>query len=233
MTKTLVGLDLETTHATPGLAEIIQIGAVMSSPDTWDMEVLFNQKSRPKSGEISHEATAIHGVAMEHLKYAPMDIMSVTSFTSLVHLGLKNVVLVTYNGEHYDLPILRRYGASLNFPHIDVFRIVQRTEGLFKHGLKLSEVHNGALGEPLEGAHDAIPDIIGTLNILRWFMETNNLSLEGVTEWINTPRVLDVCYFGKHARKPFSEVPTGYLRWVKDNWDTLSPDMALTLERYL
>jgi len=232
MAKTLVGFDTETNGKDPKIAEILQIGAITTDSVEWDLNILFNQKSYPTSGKIEQEASTVHGIYLADLKFQPSDAISSTTFIatliSMQEAGL-DLMMVTYNGETYDMPILARYGFDLDIPHIDVYRIVQRTQALFKHGLKLGNVHEGVFQEPLDGAHDAIPDVAATLRLMKHCMELLDMTVEEIHAWLAVPQVLEVCYFGKHAGTPFSEVPWGYLQWIKENWTDLSPDMVATL----
>ena len=236
MAKTLVGFDLETNGIDTKTAEILQIGAITADPVEWDLNILFNQKSYPTSGKIEQSASDVHGIYLADLKFQPSDHISCATFVatlvSMQEAGL-DLMLVTYNGETYDIPIIKRYGFGLVIPHIDVYRIVQRTPELFKHGLKLRDVHEGVFQKPLDGAHDAVPDVTATLRLMKHCMELLSMTAEEIFMWLAKPQVLEICYFGKHAGKPFGAIPRGYLRWVKDNWTDLSPDMAATLEKHI
>ena len=150
---------------------------------------------------------------------------------SMQESGLDSMI-VTYNGETYDMPILSRYGFDLGLPHIDVYRIVQRTPALFKHGLKLGDVHEGLFQEPLDGAHDAIPDVAGTLRVMNYCMELLEMTAEELHAWLEIPQVLEICYFGKHVGKKFSSIPAGYLRWIRDSWDDIPVDLMATINEH-
>lgn len=237
MAKTLVGFDTETTGKDPKTAEVLQIGAVVTNPNNWDTQILYNQKSRPSSGVIDPEASEVHGVYMEQLQFQPSDETNIFTFSALLDSmqeALGNVVVVSYNGEFYDLPILRRgEGPDFVYPHIDVFRIVQRVDALFKHGLTLSDVYAGVFQETLEGAHDAVPDVKATIRLLQYIMELLDQDIEGLLLWMEEPVVLEKVYFGKHVGKLFKAVPRGYLRWIKEEWDDIQPDLALTIDHYV
>lgn len=235
MAKTLVGFDLETNGKDPLVAEILQLGAITTDSEEWDLNILFNQKSFPTSGKIEEEASFVHGIYLQDLVYQPSDAISATTFIaaliSMREAGL-NLMMVTYNGETYDLPILKRYGFDLDIPHIDVYRIVQRTPALFKHGLKLGDVHEGVFQEPLDGAHDAIPDVAATLRLMKYCMELLDMTAEEIHAWLAVPQVLEVCYFGKHAGTLFKDIPSGYLGWIKKKWTDIPPDLMATIDEY-
>lgn len=231
--KLLVGIDTETTTAHPETAELLQIGAAAFHVDTGVINVIMNALCRPTSNEIPEDASNIHGIYMEQLIYKPYDQMVAWQ----LGLMLKDIVsettpcLVTYNGESFDLPILHRYGILTDIPHIDVYRIVQRQ--LWPHGLKLTEVYESYVGQELDEAHDAVPDILATIAILNKFRLESKMSIEEVVNWLREPIILTICPFGKHKGIPFSDIPRGYLRWCKENWGNPSPDLAHTLDFYL
>lgn len=231
--KLLIGLDTETTSANPETAELLQIGAAAFYLDTGVTNIVMNTLCKPSSNEIPSEASDIHGIHMEHLVYKPYDKIVAWQLS----LILKDIAdetpfcLVTYNGETFDLPILQRYDILTDMPHIDVYRIVQRR--LWSYGLKLTEVYENYIGQDLDEAHDAVPDILATIAILRKFMHDNSMTLQDVVEWLQDPIVLETCPFGKHKGKSFNDIPKGYLRWCKENWTNPSPDLAHTLDFYL
>lgn len=230
----LVAFDTETNGTDPSTAEIVQLGAVSMCPLSHDLNIIYNQQSFPTSGQIPEGASEVHGVFIKDLLSSPSDHLSVQAFCALLEdMGKEEtVVLVSYNGESYDVPLTNRYRSIAHLSHIDVFKIVQRTPDLFQHGLKLGLVYQGYLGKPLDGAHDAIIDVVATLEILSKYMKETSRSVTDLLEWLEEPQVLEVCFFGKHAGKHFSTLPKSYLKWVSENWETLAPDMAKTLEYY-
>ena len=235
----LVGFDCETTGKDPKTAEVVQLGAVTMCPETFDMNVLYNQKAYPSSAVISLEASQVHGLYVKDLLSQPKDPYVVLAFASMLQAlddsqGWQDIVLVSYNGESYDGPLLCRYEPLLaGYNHIDVMRIVHRFPEMFGMKLKLSEVYQYYLGKPLDGAHDAIIDVVATLEILEKFMKETRKTCTEIIQEMSTGTVLTTCFFGKYAGKDFDEVPTKYLRWIKANWTDLSKDMAATLNYYL
>ena len=121
----LVALDTETTDKYPSTAEIVQIAAVGSTAKG-DKDVLYNGLCCPSSGEISVEASEIHGYYIEDLKQYPCDLYASWYLEQLLKdmQAEATMILVTYNGESYDLPILKRYGVKSYTHHIDLYRLV-------------------------------------------------------------------------------------------------------------
>ena len=236
MNKLLVAFDTETTGVDPKTAEVVQLAAVSMCPFSLDMNVVFNQLSYPASGVIPKEASEVHGIYFEDLLFQPRDSDSIAAFVALLFVkGLENeVILITYNGRTYDVPVIERHAPSIcTYRHIDVYQIVQRTEALFTHGLKLGAVYHGLFKKELKGAHEAVSDVVATLEVFQECLKTLGMTIDQLIDWLDTPQILETCYFGKHAGVKFCDVPKGYLRWVKNNWTELTPDMKLTLETYI
>ena len=228
----IYGIDLEATGKDPDYAEIVQLGLVATNFATGKHSILMNSKCKPTSGVIDEGASAVHGLFIENLKYEPLDSV-VTQILKLILDDITdNITILTYNGEHFDLPILQRYGVQTShLPNIDMYRVVQRH--WHHHGLKLGEVYKSVTGRDLEGSHDAIPDILATTRLLEIFLIETGKTIGQLVHELSKPVVLDMCFFGKHVGKPFSAVPTGYLYWMKKNMTGLSVDVKATLEHYL
>ena len=73
---------------------------------------------------------------------------------------------------------------------------------------------NAAMADP---AHRAGPDAWVTAHILMDLLKDH--PVERLLEWTNAPRDLALVPFGKHRRKPWSEVPDDYLRWMATQTD--------------
>lgn len=234
MNKLLVGFDTETTGKDPATAEVVQLAAVSMCPETFDINVLFNQTSYPTTGVLPKEASEVHGLYLKQLVYQPRDPWSVKAFVSLLDSLIDHdIFLVTYNGESYDVPVIAKLEKNINnYKHIDVYRIVQRTPELFKHGLSLGDVYEGVTQEVLGGAHEAVVDVIGTFQVMKHAMELLDMGAGELHAWLEVPQVLEVCYFGKHKGKLFKDIPAGYLSWVKKNWTDIPPDLMATINEY-
>lgn len=230
----LIGLDTETTGTDPATAELLQLGMVSHSTRSGKSHVVMNQRCRPSSGKIPAEASEIHGIYMTDVEHQPSD----WHVCWLLQLAFKDILedesdvcLVTYNGEHYDVPVIERYRVDVKMPHIDVYRLVQRH--LWEHGLKLGEVYQNYVGKELDGAHDAIHDVHATLAILCKYLEETGKRTMQVVEELAKPALLPQMYFGKHQGTPFHKIPRGYLRWMKENLTHPSMDLSYTIDYYL
>ena len=65
-------------------------------------------------------------------------------------------------------------------------------------------------------AHRVLSDCTTALHLVKHISERTGLSLPQLVEASKQPRELTTIPFGKHAGKPWSEVPSPYLRWMSD-----------------
>ena len=84
--------------------------------------------------------------------------------------------------------------------------------------------------------HRALYDCYITAALLIDIMNTSGWSAEQMVEITGRPALLPTFTFGKYRGKPVSEVAErdpGYLRWLFNNLDSMSPELRLTLKHYL
>lgn len=123
-----VAIDIETTEADPGVAEIVELAAVKVRNGKAVEEALFQFKPRRK---ISAAAGAVHGISEESLSDCPS--FSAGYPAALEFLG--GDLLVAHNGFEFDFPILSRQmketcGMALANPLFDSLSLARR---LFPH----------------------------------------------------------------------------------------------------
>ena len=86
--------------------------------------------------------------------------------------------------------------------------------------------------------HRAEGDCITTAALLRYLLNgpaRDDFERLGVSEFakhVDSPLVLTMCNFGKHAGKRWAEVPRDYLDWICRQRD-FDPDVAFTARHYL
>jgi len=229
----LLAIDTETTGVDHTTADIVQIAAVSLKP-TGGREIVMNSLCYPESNMIPEEASNVHGVFIEHVAGMVSDVRLAKTLRAVVGTFQPSTILtlVTYNGCNYDLPLLSRKGCHLlNHDHIDVYHLVQRD--LHSYGLKLSEVYENYIGRPLDGAHEATADCHACITILQKFCEEREMDEQMLIDYMAKPVLLDAFPFGKHKGKEFGNIPRGYLRWARDNFNNVSPDMAFTLQAHV
>ncbi len=192
LTKPLTFFDLETTGTNTATDRIVQIGAVKIMPDGQREEknVLINPTI-----SISAGAAAFHGISDEDVKDAPRFRQISKSFAK----WLSGCDLAGYNSDNFDVPMLAEEFArcGIEFPEedtrfIDVLKIERNV-----NSHRLEEAYRRYIGQPLDGAHDALADVRATAAIFEKQLELNP----------NTPTDIDglqeLCQ-GEHGRVDFA-----------------------------
>ncbi len=164
----LVFFDLETTGVNTASDRIVQIGAVKIMPDGQREErnVLINPGI-----PIPASATAIHGISDEDVKGKPFFRQISKSFSR----WLSGCDLAGYNSDNFDVPILVEEfaRAGIDFPEegtrlIDVLKIERNV-----NSHRLEDTYRRYTGQSLEGAHDALADILATVAVFEKQLEQN------------------------------------------------------------
>lgn len=152
---------------------IVQIGAIRLD-DKGKEVARLDQIINPEM-KIGEQASKVHGLYEEHVQDAPTFFEFFPTFADFV-LGARS--WGGYNNP-FDQGVLWfqliRYGFERRFPwpmeDIDVMKLVSRhlgtVPGKGHDRWKLGNAHLEILGKPLEGAHGAIEDIEGTVNVWR------------------------------------------------------------------
>ena len=84
--------------------------------------------------------------------------------------------------------------------------------------------------------HRALYDCYITAALLIDIMQTSGWTADQMVDITGRPALLTTFTFGKYRGKPVSEVAErdpGYLRWLFNNLDNMSPELRLTLKHYL
>jgi DNA polymerase III epsilon subunit-like protein len=146
--------------------------------------------------------------------------------------ALDSAVVVSFNGETYDVPMLDQcLGRKMVLPgpHLDVLSVAYR----FFPGLpsyKLSSLYEQFFGFPPSGAHDATADAGFTLDLLKAIRVKIGMTVEQLVEEMAEPKAYSLFPFGKHKNCLLSEVPRSYGVWALRNFDSIRPDLKLSLE---
>jgi DNA polymerase III epsilon subunit-like protein len=227
----LIIVDLETTGKDPKTADIVQIGAIAYVHDTESWSVICNQLVNP-GRPIPAEASAIHGITDEMVKYAPDPRTAVLNLSRAIEAAAdgRDVLVSGYNCKHYDLWILGRYGVRVGAERvIDAMHLAARYYN--RGGMKLGQVYKTATGKDPTDAHSAVADCVMTLEILHAYMSFSNVGPSGLAAAM-APALLESMPFGKHKGVPMAKVPKDYVRYCLRNFDNLSPDLEYTLRYY-
>lgn len=163
---------------------------------------------------IAPAASAVHGLTLDDLKDSP----TLEEYFSADDPSC-------YGRRFTDPCVL--IGHKISFDHRfvkDYFNLVDLLDTLLWSRRLYSDMDNAklttmsyALGLPRPtDAHRVLSDCTTALHLVKHIAERTGLTLAQLVEASKEPRALPLCPFGKHAGKDWSEVPTPYLRWMKD-----------------
>lgn len=221
--------DYETTGTNPRECEPIQIAAVEVDlqPDG-DYRILseFETLLKPEN-DIPEGATAVHGITTAQAKLEGCCPHRETAEAI-------NGVVCGYNNMRFDDVIAKRYGAKIE-KSFDLFVGATRLKNqrVIKKAT-LGAVYEHFTGEPLEGAHDALADVYGTLALIPHMMKAfGHETAEQLLEDLSTFKVDMATYrmpFGRHRNCLVKDLPKSYLKWAKENMD-VTGELRAALEQ--
>lgn len=238
-----VVFDLETTSAKTDSARIVQLG-MLYMPRAGEPQH-YNIIVNPEV-PIDPKATEVHGISDQDVEDKPI-------FRDVAELVFRimeqSSVVITYNGNRFDLPILTRELESCGFKFdvsskhiIDVYSIVTRI-----HPRTLPAMIKLYFGHEPDDAHDALADTLNTFNLLTRMIEVHNEIPKTVKEIAlyanNDKPILDLSGFfaynddmkiifgtGKHFGEMVSlENHRSYLQWMveRGNFGQQTREIAL------
>jgi len=212
--------DTETTGIKAERDRIIEIAAFDPVNDK-TFERLINPGI-----PIPAEATAIHGITDAMVKEAP-------SFgevaLELIAFCEGESVLIAHNNDGFDKHFLEHEGKrhAVEWPDwkmLDSLKWARKYRpDLPRHSLQfLRQIY----GVEENNAHRALDDVMVLYQVFNTMID--DLSLETVVQLMgNAVETLpEVMPFGKHQGKPFSEVPSHYLKWLKEQGAFDKPENA-------
>ena len=232
---TLLAIDLETTGIDTRTDLPVQVGLVMRR-DGVD-SVLIDMLANP-GVSIPAEATAVHGIGNEQVANAPSAYSVVNYLAEMVayYAAVDTAYTIGFHSHRFDLPmtnnILQRQ--AFNLPHIDVLRFARRYfPDVRGHlgGKTLGELHQVFLGRPLEKAHSAVADIIGTLDLLQALQAKAGASLEQIAEDQAVARPYVIMPLGRYIGLPIAEIPRSWATFMQDK--DLDADLRATVNAIL
>lgn len=233
LARPIIFFDLETTGVSRSESRIVQIALIKFLPHG---KVVEKCRLINPNMPIPYNATKVHGITDEMVKDQP--------YFQHISKSLFNIFdgcdVAGFNSRNFDLPILRnefkRAGIEYNYldyNDIDVFLFEKHLRRKFNKPYKLNEkisltaLHELYHNKSLEGAHDALVDVRGTINVfnaqLKELRKTtediyNEIPNNGNYKTHHNPKILlhdDNKYywnFGKHIGKPIT-IDINYARW--------------------
>lgn len=229
MSRDIFAFDFETTSAKPDSTRVVQLAAMREN------EVLFNGLCNPGLA-ISREAEEVHGISQAMVENAPPDHEEVGKMAQYLIDNWDALYLAGHNINAFDVPILWRIAGVSNppaFKTIDTMVCALRVlPNAPNHKLTGLIEHLGLGGD--EKAHDALGDIQMVFKLINAFKAGLKMTTEELADWLAIPRVLSICTYKKHkgqkwGRNP-GDVPYYYAKFLVNNFDSMTKDLALTLQ---
>lgn len=169
--------DTETTGPNPKVDKIVQIATIPIKKGQVTKFGVCDQLINPEI-PMPAGAEAVHGISDEMVKDMPTIEKFLKKFTNQV-INKKNGVLCAYNAK-FDVPLLNREIREHNIyssDHIeernmaevlDPFLLIQRIHPFLGAKKKLGFQYHWLFCKPMENAHDALADVTGTADVLKY-----------------------------------------------------------------
>jgi len=206
-------VDSETTGTDPSKDQVIELGFALTDLDAWIAgDGILVSSTVP----ITPEASAVHHLVDEDLVGAPA--LADTLADLRGSSGWRDAVAYVAHNAPFDRSFLPQLDDK---PWLDTLRMAMRyLPGLPSYGNQALR-YRLHLDVPRDiGAHRAEGDCIATAALLRYLLagpareDFERLGVEAFAAHVDSPLVLQTCRFGKHAGRPWAEVPRDYLSWL-------------------
>ena len=177
LTLNAVVFDTETTGANPKVDKIVQIATLPIKNGQVTKFGVCDQLINPEI-PMPAGAEAVHGISDEMVKDKPTIDKFLKKFLS-TSLNKKNGVVVAYNSK-FDIPLLNReireHNIYSNSPLeeknlaevLDPYLLIQRIHPFLGAKKKLGYQYHWLFCKPMENAHDALADVTGTADVLKY-----------------------------------------------------------------
>lgn len=159
--KSIIYFDIESTGVETETARIVELACIKFNPDgTQEEKTILVNPGIP----IPKEASDVHGITDEMVKDKPF----FKQYAQAIRSWFDDCDLAGFNSNNYDVPLLsaefERAGLEGVTWSPNLVDVMQLYRHLFPN--TLSDVYERLTGEPLEGAHGALADILATKKIL-------------------------------------------------------------------
>ena len=236
MHKYIVAWDVETTGLNPKEDFMVQLACAKFEKETGEVIQTNKWYIKPAhSYTMTPKAQEVHGLTKEFIDENGVYFKEIAP---LFFKMIEDADLLTYNGNTFDIKFLheecKRWGLELPITgkmFYDSFamecRFAPRT---------LSAVYNKYTGKELDGAHDALNDVLATVEVFKAQMSTKGLVYEDVNRFQennlltpdgtirnvaepNNPMII-VFNVGKYKDSEFMDVSKkdpSYIKWYMEN----------------
>ena len=180
-------IDTETTGTSEQRDSIVQLSCVVRINNKEVERHKWNLKPYKVNG-MDPGAAAVNGITQEMADSFPDQSIAFTEFLEMMdrlELGPDNKAYFCGYNSNFDLQMVKQWfqhnrrfdlWSKITTPHMDVMQYASLPfilKGVRSHmkNFKLSTVYETLFNEPLEGAHDSMSDIDGTIRIYDTLIE--------------------------------------------------------------
>lgn len=230
--------DYETTGVDAKTCGVVQSAiALVDIDDEGNWNVVAQETAYHHPGmPIPAGASKVHGVYDKDVQSLPHfeEGLALTFAQAEEEFGYEAVL--GYNSNRFDNVIARRVGLKEDYLAIDLMTAANRllNQGVITRA-RLVDAYEQLVGKSADNAHDALADILMTLELIKPVMtETKIETFPEFVEWLNKPMTNTKMRipFGKHKGEALENVPRSYLRWLSRKGD-LQVDLQLSIEAAL
>ena len=186
---------------------------------------------------IPQGAAKVHGITDQMVAGKPNFEESLPATYEQAIREFSPIGVLGYNSNNYDNNIARRLGLDVDsLIQIDMMIAARRLMNLgHLPRARLVDAYEGLTGKTAENAHDAMTDVIMTLELIKPTMRIMGLdSFPDLIGWMErtevNPKML--MPFGKHKGTPLDIIPKSYLQWLLKK-DDLDPELAASAKAAL
>lgn len=222
--------DLETTGPKADTARPVQIGA-LAFDDNLNTRIVMNTLCNPFE-PIPEGASNVHGITDDQVQHMPDYLSALYMLRQTAEAFCpEGAVFGGYNHISYDNTVVH---ACLNWPGIFSHRPqLDLLQAMFRYrpdleSHKLGAAHLALTGYELVGAHGAIQDCLGCVEILKVLCNDLGMTPSQIADDLSMPEVYAIMPFGKYKGQSTERVPRNYAQFMLRKGD-LSPDLNATM----
>lgn len=229
--------DFETTGVNAKTCGVVQSAIAIVAIDVHaNWEIIAQEVSYHNPGcSIPAGASAVHGITDDKVKHLPdyEESLPATYKQAVEEFNPQGVI--GYNSNRFDNVIARRVGMP-NLMGLDMMVAANRlmTRGHITRA-RLVDAYEQLTGNEPKNAHDAMADVMMTLELIKPTMEI--MRFEGLPDlvgWLTTHEANPKMKvpFGKHKGSPLEITPKDYLKWLTKK-DDLQEELKLSVQAAL
>lgn len=235
----LIAHDFETTGVNSRTCGVCQSAiAIVDINVDGTYEIVAQEVELHHPGEqIPEGAAKVHGITDQMVAGKPNFEESLPDTYEQAMSEFHPVGVLGYNSNSFDNNIARRLGLDVDaLTEVDMMVAARRlmTLGHITRA-RLVDAYEQLTGKTAENAHDAMADVIMTLDLIKPTMRILGFdSFPALVSWLQKPQSDPkmLMPFGKHKGSPLDIIPKSYLEWLSKKGD-LDADMMGSIKAAL